>query len=247
MYYNPFGNYIGMGQHRLNEMRERERIKNINLRIKRNSKIEDYKLDDNILNSCSSNEDIVSLDEFTSDDDIVIIYNSINDIGKKKGQCYKRENLIQTFLLASPVTEWAKKKEDGEWENTMSRKNRVYKLPQGIWITGISAVMLTCSKLKHFYIENDVEMKIGSQLGVSQLHGAVENVRRLMPLEKPEGSFLCDVEVIKGHAKRMIKYLDLNEEERHAVKKNTRWFDCFIDIYESMAHTMSRNVRYDRL
>lgn len=158
---------------------------------------------------CNSERDPVTDDLY--DDDSVQIYSRKQDIGKpNKAECYLRNTLREWFkqreIGVPPVTEW-KRRSDGSIERT----HRLYKLPiSGSWITGMSAKLLVCSKYKVFVVAKEQDATIGSQLGVSRLHGAIENVKTLKPVDRMNGNHIidCDIQDIIDMKPHRVRYIE---------------------------------------
>lgn len=116
-------------------------------------------------------EDIITGEplEFDDDNDVVFIF----DEKLKTAECIKREEMRAIFE-ESKVTLWPP-------QINNNGDVKLAKLPfTGIWVRNVE-FLLKKRDIHCFYVVNRKPLKIGSEFGVSQLHGAEELVGTIKP------------------------------------------------------------------
>lgn len=120
------------------------------------------------LEKCIEKQDLMMDDLPEDGKGVVVIQEKRSDLS----HCYLSSELLQSFKSRDiPIVEWD------------NREKQVYKLPHGPWIDQDSALALICSGLQFFKIKDSRRIKIGSEFGVSRLHGAEEIVLSLVPVD----------------------------------------------------------------
>jgi hypothetical protein len=111
---------------------------------------------------CGNKIDVITLEEIEDKEFMKKGWIYIEYADKKVGNCYLKEDLIPGMIL-SAVFDWDKQ------QNVAKRKEKFFKLPDGIWIDKKGFDKIPTNKLlKLKYVG---EKYIGSYIGVSTLHG----------------------------------------------------------------------------
>jgi hypothetical protein len=177
---------------------------------------------------CNTERDFISDEDYTSDS--VQIYNRKRDIGKSNmAECYLKSTLKRWFSRQNDpdnfgnippyITQWTEEKRP--------TNKRVYKLPiSGSWIDGLSAKLLVCSKYRVFVVMREKNVPIGSQFGISNLHGSYEKVKTLTPLDRINGNHIlnCNIQETTDDIPERLRYIE-------TVKNKN--ISCYVDDIDS--------------
>ena len=136
---------------------------------------------------CFNEKDIVTTDNFTNDDDaLVIVMKGSNGKYLKKGQCHLRQSLRGIFESAREVVIQGiePNENDIKWLHMDDRNERVYLEPNtAIYMSSGSAKAMVCSNYKYFLESGKFKAKLGTVHEMSAMNNSLRDVYVFEPLD----------------------------------------------------------------